>query len=698
MSSPVKRIVHSVRPDQSPKRQRGVSSERSPARPPAICAPNSAAWRARIALLTCLPCAALFAAGCTLAGRGPAREASRFYPPPPQTPRVVALGTLRGAPPPSQAETDLALFLFGAEPPPALTIANPTALAADAQGALVCDGALDTVFVWDATTNTVAEARLDPPPDHPCAVDLAPDGTRLICDRAGVQRYDAAGNRVRSYVLDPNGFKPGSALLVGTQVWATNLAAHRIEVFDADTGQHVRSIGERGSGPAQFSLPRAMARTPDGQVCVVDMLNCRVQILDADGRWLRDIGGRGDVVGSFGRPKGIAVADDGTIFVTDAFSQRVQVFSPDGQPLLAFGEPGSGPGALLLPSGIAVTAVAPRTEHALSAGTAPAYYLLVAEELDRPGLRVYGWLQAGAETEPTAAPAAEAVNWKPRFPGSAAINPHWDATRCTKCHESEGDRLLPIAAEKTDALCISCHDGTQAPADPHPIGRDAQAQLVSTPPDFPTVAGAIGCLTCHDIQRHCHVGAKRPAVNTVLLRNYDPQRPLEYCSNCHRTDVGGRFSPHRQRDATGKVREDACLFCHTQRPEIPEDGRRRFEPHLRAVSSALCLNCHARHWDLSPLGHVDRPVKPQIRAWMIAHESATSPNAPAPTTGPNEERAPARLPLGDDRVTCYTCHNPHYNGLFPPDSELGTLASNPAERRSALRANWIDLCLSCHAK
>ncbi len=146
---------------QSPKRQRGASSKRPPARQSAICAPGSAATRARVALLTCLPCAALFAAGCTLAGRGPAREASRFYPPPPQTPRVVALGTLRGAPPPSQAETDLALFLFGAEHPPALTIANPTALAADDQGALVCDGALDTVFVWDATTDTVAEARLD---------------------------------------------------------------------------------------------------------------------------------------------------------------------------------------------------------------------------------------------------------------------------------------------------------------------------------------------------------------------------------------------------------------------------------------------------------------------------------------------------------------------------------------------------------
>ncbi len=59
-------------------------------------------------------------------------------------------------------------------------------------------------------------------------------------------------------------------------------------------------------------------------------------------------------------------------------------------------------------------------------------------------------------------------------------------------------------------------------------------------------------------------------------------------------------------------------------------------------------------------------------------------------------RGPARLPLGAGHVTCYTCHNPHYVGLFPVDSELGALAHNPLDRASALRADWIDLCSDCH--
>jgi len=634
----------------------------------------------------------------------------RLYPPQPQAPRVVALGTLRGAPAPSQTEVDLALFLFGAPPPSPLVIANPTGLAADGQALLICDNALSTVFRWDAAADQVAEERFEPPLEHPFAVDVAPDGTRLVCDRGGVRRADARGRLLQTYALEADELKPGGVLAVGDTVWVTNLAQHRIEVFDVASGRHLRSIGQRGAAAGQFALPRGMARTPDGRVCVVDLLNCRVQLLDAEGNWVRDIGGPGDSVGSFGRPKDVAVGPDGTIFVADAFSQRVHAFAADGQPLLAFGEPGSGAGELTLPSGIAVWRAAPPAEQRraqfnfalpVPADATPAYYVCVGEQLNQPGVRVYAWLQAPAGEPLVALPPGEATKWKPRFPGSAAVNPHWNAERCASCHKAEGGRLLPIPLHESDALCLSCHDGVKAPADPHPIGRPAHTELVSAPDGWPTSAGRIGCLTCHDIQRHCAPDARRPAVNYVLLRGYDPQRPLEYCSTCHHTDVGARFSPHRQRDATGRVREDACLFCHTQRPDVPDDGRRRFEPKLRTESSALCLRCHSPHWDLSPLGHVDRPVTPHIRRWMLMRELSLERDANAEQLARLAEdspRAPARLPLGDNKVTCYTCHNPHFAGLFPADSELGALARNPQDRTSALRTDWIDLCSECHQR
>ncbi len=630
-----------------------------------------------------------------------ARIAARFYPPEPQEPRVVALGTLRGAPPPSEAEVELALFLFGAEPPSPLMIANPTAIAADELSVLVCDNALDAILRWDAQTGEVAEACTPSPFRHPFAIDIAPDGHRLICDLRGVWRCTGVGVPTRSYVLPNAPYQPAGVVTIDGQVWVSNQARHTIEIFDYESGAHLDTLGGLGGGPGQFVMPRTMARTPDGNVCVVDLLNNRVQVLDRDGNFIRQIGQHGDSVGAFGRPKAVAVGPDGVIFVTDAFSQRVHAFAPDGRPLLAFGEPGSGLGELRVPNGIAISPHAPQTEYDITLEETPAYYVLVAEQLDQPGVRVYAWLGVDLAELPFAPPLPSgiALEWEPQFEGATAINPHWHPDRCRTCHAGTNENPQPISLDESDALCLTCHDGVQAPADPHPIGRPADTEIVETPDDWPTIDGAIGCLTCHDILRHCDRAAQRPAVNYVLLRGYDPQQPLEYCTICHNPDVGGRFSPHRQRDAQGRVREDACLFCHTIRPAVPEAGERQFEPHLRDETSDLCLNCHAPHWDLSPQGHVDRPVTPEIRQWMLMRELAREHEA-QPTElarmARQLDRPPARLPLGDGMVTCYTCHNPHYTGLFPEDSELGSLADSPAERKAALRTDWIQLCSECH--
>ncbi len=659
---------------------------------------GAASPRLRALVPVCWILAALLP-GCEIGGRGShGADSARFYPPQPQVPRVIALGTLHGAAPLSQTQVDLALFLFGAEPPPPLTIANPTGLAARDTTVLICDNALNTIFRWDATADRVVEEVFDPPLEHPFAVDILPGGDRLICDRGGVRRVDAAGRQRCRYTFDGGEFRAGGVLAVAETVWVTNLARHTIEVFDLASGHYLRTIGAHGDAALQFKLPRSLARTPDGNVCVVDLLNYRVQILTPDGQWIRTLGQHGDSPGTFARPKDLAVGPDGTIFVTDAFAQRVHAFSPDGTPLLTFGEPQSGGGELTLPSGIAVSQRAPRTALKLPPDAQPAYYVLVSEQLNEPGIRVYAWLgtQAPALRAPSSAPAS---NWKPRSSATAAINPHWDPARCTKCHQTAGERLLPIALAESDRLCLSCHDGAQAPADPHPIGRPITSDLVSVPDGFPDIHGTIGCLTCHDIERHCDPAVRRPEINAKLLRGYDPQRTLEYCGTCHRTEIGERFSPHRQRDASGRVREDACLFCHTRRPEVTADGQRKFEPHLRTATSQLCLNCHTRHWDLSPQGHVDRPVTPRIREWMLTRELRRTHDSPLVDLAKMvsaSQREPARLPLGDGQVTCYSCHNPHYAGLFPEDSELGTLATRPEERRSALRANWIDLCSECH--
>lgn len=642
-------------------------------------------------------------AGCGAEGRRGASRGPGFYPPQPQEPHVVALGTLRGAKPPSEAEVRLAEFVFGAEPPAPLMIANPTGLAAESDCVLICDNALHMILRWNASTRRVDEGCRSPVLRHPFAIDIAPTGERLICDRQGVWRCDGGGYPERAYYLpeDQGPFKPAGVVGIGDAVWVANHAQHRIEVFDRETGEYRRSIGVQGSGPGEFALPRSMTRTPNGNVCIVDMLNNRVQVLDPAGNWVRDVGQAGNAVGAFGRPKDVAIGPDGVMFVTDAFSQRVHAFAPDGTPLLSFGEPGSGVGELTVPNGIVVSEYAPQTEIPQPDDIEPDYYVLVAEQLNNPGVRVYAWLGGTAASTPqmAALPSGEALSWAPHFPESTVINPHWDPQRCDTCHDVVDGRMQSIPLDEADRLCLDCHDGVQAPADPHPIGRPARTAVVTTPEEWPTPGGDIGCMTCHDIIRHCDREVRRPAINYVLLRGFDPQRPLAYCTTCHHASASGRFSPHRQRDDQGRVRDDACFFCHTARPEIPPNGERQFEPMLRDSSSDLCLNCHSPHWDLSPKGHVDRPVTPEIRQWMLIRELGLDVDAPPQelaTMVAESNRRPARLPLGAGMVTCYTCHNPHYTGLFPEDSELGALADEPRDRKAALRTDWIDLCSECH--
>lgn len=636
----------------------------------------------------------------------------RFYPRPPQTPRVVALGTLRGGLLPSQTEIELALFLFGEEPLAPLMIVNPADIA--------CRGSL--AWVWDATLTGLLRLDLatggfttDPwlaGATDLVAIDVAPDGTRFAALRDRAARLDDSGQAAMWYRLDGQPLRPAAILAVGDTLWITNVALHRIELFDIKTGAHLRSLGTRGRRRGEFGLPRGLARMPDGNVAIVDQLNNRVQVLSPDGSWTRDIGQPGDAVGTFGRPRDVAVGPDDTIFVTDAYSRRVHAFTAAGEPLLAFGEPGSGAGALTLPGPIAITPTAPAGLSAPLAEDWPAdrpsrkplYYVLVGEQLDHAGVRVYAWLGREDPGDGPSPPDSPQRAWTPRSPELAALNPHWHADRCTVCHAAAqtiaagevaaAQSLLPIPPARVDPLCLSCHDGVRAPADPHPIGRPAVSGRVKTPDTFPTHDGTIGCITCHDIRRQCDPAARRPAINPVLLRRYDPADPLAYCSHCHVDDVGGRFSPHRQADPAGRMRVDACLFCHTRRPDLPPDGRRRFQPVLRAESSDLCLNCHTRHWDFSPAGHVDRPVTEEILSHLL-HRDATRRVGTGASEPPPQ---PARLPLGAGRVTCYTCHNPHYAGMFPPDTELGTLADNPDDRAVALRMNWIDLCSECHAK
>lgn len=592
------------------------------------------------------------------------------------SPRVIAIANLQPGGGATASQNELSRFLFGTATEAPLGLLKPSGVAPRGRELLVCDTVRKTVLHWVDDGN-LTPLHLSPEPTNPIAVRSTPAGEMLIIDAAAksVLRYDSAGELITRYTFAADAFRPTGVADLGDRVWVSNAALHRIEVFDSQTGKHLRAIGRRGTDHGEFRAPLGLARTPDGNVCVVDTLNARVQLLSPRGDWLRDIGTAGDRVGRFGRPKDVAVGPDGTIFVVDDASQRVHAFDAQGNALLAFGQPRPGADPLMLPGAVAVANESPMGD--VEPGT---YYVLVAEQLHDPGIRVYAWRTHDSDSSgPRARASTDPV-------ANTNSSPHWSAGKCAACHKMQDGEPLPIPAQQVDQLCLSCHDGVKAASEAHPIGIAASSAHTKIPSDWPTSDGALGCLTCHDIQQHCDTQATRPSSNVAALRGIGEHQATDFCGNCHTSDPSWRISPHQQLSPGGSADLQSCLFCHNAAPSIPPDGARRGAPDLRTEGSALCLTCHVRHWDYAPGGHVDREAPPRILERMRSSSQVS---------GASRQM---RFPLHDGRVVCYSCHNPHQAGLFPTGSELGMLAAGAADRALRLRKPQLALCLHCHEK
>jgi DNA-binding beta-propeller fold protein YncE/ABC-type Fe3+ transport system permease subunit len=112
-----------------------------------------------------------------------------------------------------------------------------------------------------------------------------------------------------------------------------------------------RVHGFSGTGPGQFSYPRAIAADADrGRIYVIDK-TARVQVFGDDGGYLMQWR-----MPEFdqGKPTGISVGPDGTVWVADTHENRVMGFSPEGLERRRFGGPGTEPGRFVYPTDVAV--------------------------------------------------------------------------------------------------------------------------------------------------------------------------------------------------------------------------------------------------------------------------------------------------------------------------------------------------------
>jgi DNA-binding beta-propeller fold protein YncE len=213
---------------------------------------------------------------------------------------------------------------------------SPTALAFDRSGhLLVVDPRAAYVDVLDRRGRSVA--RLDIPAGRPSAVAVAASGTIYVGTTGEASRV----HRFRpDYAPDGawgvEGTAPGCltdvAAIAALGDTAVAVACERsdlvIQIFSLE-GEFRRGFGTHEVGDGNFSLPSAMAATPDGRLWVLDGIRRTLQVFDAQGSLLAVARGSGTALGNFDHPSGLASDGHGSLAVTDRAIGRVQVFEID---------------------------------------------------------------------------------------------------------------------------------------------------------------------------------------------------------------------------------------------------------------------------------------------------------------------------------------------------------------------------------
>lgn len=132
-------------------------------------------------------------------------------------------------------------------------------------------------------------------------------------------------------------------------------AASQAESLPWGDGTRVSSktllVGPPGS---PFSMPTDCAVAQHGDLYVLDGVNHRVVVYDANGTFQHQFGGQGSEPGQFQFPLGLAVAPDGRVYVADSGNSRFQVFSSAGEWLDAVAVPATGPDAPSDPTDLGV--------------------------------------------------------------------------------------------------------------------------------------------------------------------------------------------------------------------------------------------------------------------------------------------------------------------------------------------------------
>ena len=224
---------------------------------------------------------------------------------------------------------------------------EPHGLAVDSKGNLyVADGKVGAVFIINPETKDTTMIKNGKDAGFVLINGLAiDDSDRLFVSDSQAHRILVFNKDHKGEAAITQGLRTPAGMAIDNEnrfLYVADLGLDQVLVFDADTLEPIRALGTADTGHqssklGDFSKPSSVAVDKDGNVYVTDMLNYRVEIFDADGKFIRTFGKHGDGPGYFAMPKGIAVDCDGHIWVTDSMQNRIHLFSQEGDLLMYMG-------------------------------------------------------------------------------------------------------------------------------------------------------------------------------------------------------------------------------------------------------------------------------------------------------------------------------------------------------------------------
>jgi outer membrane protein assembly factor BamB len=296
----------------------------------------------------------LVAGGC--ASTSELKEASVFFPDPPELPHVQYLTSFTSSLDIEPKRSSFARFITGTKEV-VRRLDKPYGVAIYDGKIYVCDSN-STVMVFDLNKKTFAPhegAQGLGKLVQPINISVDKNGNKYVSDpiRKQVVEFDKNDFYVKTYG-DAGDWKPVDAVVYEDKLYVADIKNSEIKVFSLETGEQVQSLGHQGEKKDWLSLPTNLAFDSDGFLYVSDAGRFQILKLDRDGNLRGTIGSVGTQLGFFARPRGVAFDKNNHLYAVDAAFDNVQLFTRDGQLLLFFGKAGNKAGDLYLPAKVVV--------------------------------------------------------------------------------------------------------------------------------------------------------------------------------------------------------------------------------------------------------------------------------------------------------------------------------------------------------